>query len=206
MRNPIPLPPLERLNELLEVVEIPEDKFGEWSGLVWKVSRGGTARVGSRAGRLMRRKNRPERLDWQAEVDGVAYYVSRVIYYMTYGEDPGDAEVDHKDQNPLNNNAWNLRLDADGGIQGVNRGIYRNNTSGVVGVYWYKKTRKWRAAVQSESKLKQLGMFTCKLEAARVVNEKWIELGWPEKGRKLNDLKTIACDCGKCSARDDSPT
>ena len=206
MRNPIPLPPLERLNELLEVVEIPEDKFGAWSGLVWKVSRGGTARVGSRAGRLMRRKNRPERLDWQAEVDGVAYYVSRVIYYMTYGEDPGDAEVDHKDQNPLNNNAWNLRLDADGGIQGVNRGIYRNNTSGVVGVYWYKKTRKWRAAVQSESKLKQLGMFTCKLEAARVVNEKWIELGWPEKGRKLNDLKTIACDCGKCSARDDSPT
>jgi hypothetical protein len=118
MRNPIPLPPLERLNELLEVVEIPEDKFGEWSGLVWKVSRGGTAvRVGSRAGRLMRRKNRPERLDWQAEVDGVAYYVSRVIYYMAYGKDPGDAEVDHKDQNWLNNNAWNLRLDVDGDIQ-----------------------------------------------------------------------------------------
>ena len=201
-----PLPPLERLSEQLEVVEIPEDKFGKWSGLVWKVIRRGKAKAGSRAGSLKRLKNQPDRPDWQVQVDGLQYYASRVIYYMTYGEDPGDVQVDHKDRNPLNNNAWNLRLDVDGGIQKVNRGIYRNNKSGVMGVYWCKKTRKWRAAVQSESKLKQLGMFTCKLEAARVVNEKWLELGWPEKGRKLNDLKTIACDCGKCSARDDSPT
>ena len=128
----------------------------------------------------------------------MAYYASRVIYYMTYGEDPGDVEVDHEDQNPLNNNAWNLRLDVDGGIQKVNTGIYRNNTSGVVGVYWYKKTRKWQAYVRIKPKLKHLGYFTCKIEAARVVNEKWIELGWPEMGRKLNDLETIACSCEKC--------
>jgi hypothetical protein len=204
MPNHIPLPPLERLNELLEVVEIPEDKYGEWSGLVWRVSRG-CQRAGSRAGRLIRRKNQPDRFDWQVGVAGMRYIASRVIYYMTYGEDPGDVQVDHKDRNPLNNNARNLRLDVDGGIQKVNTGMRRDNKSGVVGVIWYKKTRKWQAYVKIESKQTHLGMFTCKLEAARVVNAKWIELGWPEKGRKLNDLKTIACDCGKCSARDDSP-
>ena len=205
MRNPIPLPPLERLNELLEVVEIPEDKFGEWSGLVWKVSRGGKAKAGSVAGSLRRPKNRPDRFDWQVRVDGVIYITSRIIYYMTYGEDPGDVEVDHEDQNPLNNNAWNLRLDADGRIQGVNRGMQRNNKCGVVGVGWNKKTRKWRAYVKIESKHKHLGLFTCKLEAARVVNAKWIELSWIEKGRKLNDLSQISCDCSKCSARNDRP-
>lgn len=193
-----PLPPLERLNELFEIVKIPPEKFGEWSGLVWKVKRNGTKGIGSVAGNLMRRKKQPDRLDWLVGVDGLQYYASRVIYYMTYGEDPGDAEVDHKDQNPLNNNARNLRLDADGGIQGVNRGIYRNNTSGVVGVYWCKKMKKWRAAVQSESKLKQLGCFICKLEAARVVNEKWIELGWDKLGRQLNDLESIECNCESC--------
>jgi hypothetical protein len=192
-----PLPTLDRLNELLEVVEIPEDKYGEWSGLVWKVSRG-CQLAGNMAGRLTRPKNRPDRLDWQVGVDGVTYITSRIIYYMTHGEDPGDVEVDHEDRNTLNNNAWNLRLDADGGIQKVNRGIYRNNTSGVVGVAWRKDTRKWLASVRIKSKRKHLGLFTCKTEAARVVNEKWIELGWDKLGRQLNDLKTIACSCEKC--------
>ena len=200
-----PLPPLERLNELLEVVEIPPDKYGVWSGLVWRVNRGGKARAGSVAGTLKPDSKNPDRLDWQAEVDGVAYMASRVIYYMTHGEDPGDVQVDHKDQNPLNNNAWNLRLDVDGGIQGVNKGIYRNNKSGVVGVSRHKGARKWRAYVEIESKKKHLGLFTCKLEAAHEVNEKWKELGWPELGRKLNDLSQISCDCSKCSARNDRP-
>jgi len=196
-----PLPPLERLNELLEVVEIPEDKFGEWSGLVWKVKRNGTRGIGSMVGHLMRPKNRPDRLDWRAEVDGVHYMASRVIYYMTYGEDPGDVQVDHEDRNTLNNNAWNLRLDVDGGIQGVNKGISRSNTSGVVGVTWNKNARKWQAYVKIESKKKHLGYFICKLEAARVANEKWIELGWIELGRQLNDLESIECTCESCVNR-----
>ena len=191
-----PLPPIERLNELLEVVEIPPEKYGVWSGLVRKVSRGGTARAGTVAGFLQRSDVNPKRFNWTIKVDGVNYVASRVIYYMAYGKNPGDVEVDHEDQNWLNNNAWNLRLDISGDIQKVNRGMQSNNASGVMNVSWDNKVRKWRAVVNR----KHLGYFTCKIEAVHAVNEKWRELGWLELGRKLNDLSAIQCDCDKCKS------
>lgn len=199
MTNYRPLPPLERLNELLEVVEIPEDKYGVWSGLIRKVSRGGK-RAGSVAGTLHPDSKNPNRVDWVLDIEGIKYVASRVIYYMTYGKNPGDIQVDHIDQNCLNNNAWNLRLDIDGSIQQVNSPPYRNNTSGVVGVHWQKATGKWRAQVRIKDKQKHLGRFTCKIEAARVVRDKWIELGWHELGRELPDLNKIECECSDCSS------
>jgi hypothetical protein len=192
-----PLPPIKRLNELLEVVEIPPEKYGQWSGLIRKVSRV-SARAGSVAGCLQQSPTNPKRKHWVVRVDGVKYYAPRVIYYMTTGEDPGDVQVDHEDKNWLNNNSWNLRLDVDGDVQPVNRPKYRNNTSGVVGVYWNKSRGKWRACVRENGKQKHLGYFVCKTEAARVVNEKWIEMGWQKKGRELNDLESIECSCECC--------
>jgi hypothetical protein len=193
-----PLPPIERLNELLEVVKIPEDKYGVWSGLVWKVQRNNYVKAGSMAGSPSPDKNNPNRVNWRVRVDGIEYLASRVIYYMTRGEDPGDVQVDHEDQNWLNNNAENLRLDVNNSIQKVNSPMYRNNTSGVVGVYWEKATGKWAAKVRFKGKLKNLGRYTCKIEAARVVQDKWIELGWHELGRKLPDLAEVQCDCSCC--------
>ena len=193
-----PMPPLERLNELLEVVEIPEDKYGEWSGLIRRVGRRGGGKAGSVAGHPHPTPSNPDRINWVVGVEGTYYYASRVIYYMTRGEDPGDAQVDHADQNWLNNNAWNLRLDVDGSVQSVNSPMRRSNTSGVVGVSWHKVTGKWTAQVRIEGRLKYRGLFTCKVEAARVVRDKWIELGWHELGRKLPDLAEIQCECSCC--------
>ena len=189
-----PLPTLDRLNELLEVVEIPEDKFGKWSGLVWKINRGRTAKAGSVAGTLQPDPRLVNRRDWRVKIDRVSYLVSRIIYYMVQEQNPGYLEIDHEDQNWLNNNSCNLRLDNTGRIQQVNRPAQRNNVSGVVNVNWHRIRKKWQAQVDGE----YLGLFACKVEAAHVVNEKWRELGWLELGRKLNDLETIACDCGKC--------
>lgn len=193
-----PLPSLERLNELLEVVDIPPDKYGVWSGLVWKVRRGGKATAGDVAGYLDPALTNPDRVNWRTRIDGIDYVVSRVIYYMTYGVNPGDIQVDHKDQNWLNNNAWNLRLDVDGSIQKVNTPKRRDNTSGVVGVSWRKDLRKWQAYVHVKGKLNYLGCYICKREAARAVRDRWIELGWHKKGRKLPDLNKIQCACGAC--------
>jgi len=195
MPNYKPMPPLERLNELLKVVEIPLDKYGVWSGLVWQVRRNGTKGVGSVAGSLRLPSGKPGRMDWRIRVDGVYYYASRIVYYMTRGEDPGNIQVDHKDQNPLNNNEWNLRLDVDGDIQSVNQPMRRDNTSGMSGVSWHKRAGKWQAHVQIEGKTDHLGYFTCKIEAACAVRDKWIELGWNKLGRELPDLNEIKCSC-----------
>lgn len=193
-----PLPPLERLNKLLEVVDIPPDKYGIWSGLVWKVNRGRTAKVNSVAGYPDLTPSNPNRINWRVRINGVQYLASRIIYYMTYGEDPGETQVDHKDQNWLNNNSCNLRLDIDGNIQKVNTPKQRNNTSGVMGVSWHKTRRKWQASVQINGKQNHLGYFTCKIEAARAVRNKWIDLDWDKLGRKLPDLDKIECDCRRC--------
>ena len=198
MPNPNPFPPLERLHELLEVVEIPPDKYGKWSGLERKGGRGGR-RAESVAGHPHPAASNPARVNWVVRVDDVDYYASRVIYYITHGEDPGDIQVDHEDQNWLNNNAWNLRLDVDGDVQKVNVPMQRNNTSGVVGVSWYKARGKWQAYVTIKGKRKHLGHFTCKLEAARVVRDEWIELGWHELGRELPDLDKVECGCHHCA-------
>lgn len=193
-----PLPPIERLNELLKVVEIPEEKYGILSGLVWRVNRTRAAKVGSMAGCQHKAPSNPKRKNWVVRIDSANYFASRVIYYMTTGENPGNAQVDHIDQNWLNNNAWNLRLDVDGSVRQVNSPRYRNNTSGVVGVCWNKRNKKWMAQVNEDGKQKYLGLFTCKKEAANVVNNKWLELEWDKLGRELNDLENIQCDCGSC--------
>lgn len=192
-----PLPPLKRLNELLEIVEIPPEKYGEWSGLIRKISKC-RWKAGSVAGCPVPSPTNSNRVNWVVRIDGVAYIAARIIYYMTYGKDPGNIQVDHKDQNWLNNNAWNLRLDVDAGIQNVNRPTQRNNTSGIVGVSWYKASEKWIAKVKVKGKDVHLGYYSCKVKAACAVRDKWIELGWERLGRKLPDLSKIQCACGNC--------
>lgn len=194
-----PLPPLERLNELLEIVPIAESQFGTHSGLVCKEKRRGTRGVGGIAGSLASNVQQPGRFDWKVRVDGEVYAASRLIYYMANGVDPGEFEVDHKDTNPFNNNAGNLRLDSENRLlQKHNKKVYSNNTSGVRNMYWDKKAKKWRSQLRYKLKLIDLGFFTCRKEAAFAINEKIIELELDKLGKPLNDPEAIECDCCNC--------
>ena len=192
-----PLPPIELLNELLEIVPIAPSQFEIQSGLVWKVNRTGTARAGSVAGTKKPSLITPGRFDWQVQVDERAYLVSRLIYLMANGVDPGELTVDHEDQNPMNNNVGNLRL-GDDSLQEHNKRPRKDNTSGAVGVCWDKNAKKWRAQLQHEREKFYLGYHTCKIEAARVVNDKILELGLDKIGKPLNDLEALECECCEC--------
>jgi hypothetical protein len=160
-----PMPPLERLNELLEIVEISPDKYGEWSGLVWKVNRSRTAKAGKVAGNLKVHHSRRDKFYWEITIEGKSYYVARVVYYMVHNEDPKDIQIDHIDRNPYNNNVYNLRLDINGDIQIANQSTRRSNTSGVPNVSWHKRLKKWQAylCVMGQRtlfvRLKQLALF-----------------------------------------------
>lgn len=196
-----PMPSLDRLNELLEIVEIPEDKFGEWSGLVWRVSRGRTAKTGGRAGNKKAHHSDKNKFYWEVMIDGKSYYVSRVIYYMTHYEDPRDIQVDHKDRNPYNNNIQNLRLDINRDIQIANQSTRCSNTSGVNNVSWHKRLKKWMAYLSVQGHRIHLGYFVCKIEAAATVYKAYVSHNLVEKGRDLPDLTKIKCGCVRCKTR-----
>ena len=195
MTEPVPLPPLERLNELLEIAPIPKPQIEIQSGLIWKVSRG-NQRAGNVAGhkRSLLRKSR--RVDWVVQVDGRLYMASRVLYFMANGVDPDELQVDHEDQNPMNNNVGNLRL-GDSSLQGHNKRPRIDNTSDAVGVS-QRKNGKWQAELRHKGENFYLGHHTCKIEAARAYNNKAIELELDKIGKPLHDTTKLTCTCSNC--------
>lgn len=66
---------------------------------------------------------------------------------------------DHRDGNSLDNRRANLRLATKGQNCCNRHGLDRNNTSGVRGVMWYKRHRKWTASIRVNGKLHHLGYF-----------------------------------------------
>lgn len=73
--------------------------------------------------------------------------------------------VDHKDRNKLNNRRFNLR-NASQLENTQNRGMQSNNKSGVVGVIWHKRLKKWYAYITVNKKQIFLGTFD-DLDAAK---------------------------------------
>lgn len=200
MPNYKPMPELKRLRELLLVTPIPLRQIGKSSGLIWRVNRGGTAKAGSRAGSRVQNSKQKERFDWVLCIDGINYFAARVIYYMIYEVDPKNYQVDHKDRNADNNNASNLRLDIDGELQKANRSIYKNNTSGIIGVTWDKKTQKWNARLRGKNKPGFLGLYSCKIAAAFAIRSAYVEYELDTRGKTLPVISDISCDCSFCAS------
>lgn len=100
MANYNPLPPLERLQQLLH--------YDTQEGVLrWRVSQG-RAKAGSEAGYV------EEDGYVEVRVDGVRYKAHRIAYYMGTGVDPLAHQVDHcPDPTRTNNRLANLRLAVD---------------------------------------------------------------------------------------------
>lgn len=84
-------------------------------------------------------------------VNGKQYGTHQLIFVMHYGYLP--EEIDHKDNNQLNNCIENLR-EANRQEQLFNRRIPKNNTSGHKNVHWCNTRSKWVVAFQINKKLK----------------------------------------------------
>jgi hypothetical protein len=192
-----PLPPLERLNQLVELHKIIPENYGKHSGLVCKVKRNGIRGVGEVAG--SRRYEKPRnRSVWVIRIDGSYYYVARIIYYMYHKVDPGSFEVDHKDKNTDNNNIDNLRLDIYDNIQDHNKNKRQDNNSGITGVHWRSDINKWVARLRGKNMPGHLGLFSCKLEAAKAINTAIVKNELDKIGKPTVNLNNLSCDCSKC--------
>ncbi len=84
-------------------------------------------------------------------------------------------QVDHINGNGLDNRKVNMRLVGVGENQ-RNMRRAKNNTSGVTGVRWFARTRKWHAYIQVEGRQIHLGYHQTLQAAAEVrrrANEKY---------------------------------
>jgi hypothetical protein len=91
----------------------------------------------------------------------------RFLHRLIAGDPPAGSVVDHLDRNRLDNRKSNLRS-ATFQESTVNRGMFKNNTSGYKGV-WFES--KWRAGVGINGRYVKLGSFETAEDAARAYDE-----------------------------------
>lgn len=85
------------------------------------------------------------------------------------GLQPGDPrEVDHKNRKPWDNRRSNLRICLHRENR-QNNGPGKMNKSGILGVGWDEKRKKWRAQQTFDGKNYFLGRYKRKIDAVRAV-------------------------------------
>ncbi len=96
-------------------------------------------------------------------IDGHQFKAHRLAWLYIYGEFP-KKQIDHVNHDRSDNKISNLR-DVTNQENHKNRGLNKNNTSGVNGVAWNKQLNKWIAYIIVASKRKHLGVFVEMKEA-----------------------------------------
>lgn len=98
-------------------------------------------------------------------------YLHRVIakYLCNRTLLPGEV-IDHIDMDKLNCTISNMRV-CDQSLNGHNRKVQRNTTSGVVGVSWSKEKQKWVVRMKKGNRYSHLGYFDT-VETAKLAYEK----------------------------------
>lgn len=163
MSNPINDLAFDAVSDLLEYA--PE--LGG-SCLRWKVDRRANKTKGRMAG-----AHEPNGY-YRVGINGRNYLAHRLVWLLNTREWPGD-QLDHIDRNPNNNRFENLRQ-VTYAENGQNRNLYKNNTSGYAGVYWYKRDQKWVVQIQAGNKRKYIGAFNTQQEAANAYTKAKTEL------------------------------
>ena len=94
-----------------------------------------------------------------------AVYMHQVVWRLAGGTLAPEHQIDHRDQNGLNNQVANLRA-ATIPQQRRNRRKAANKTSRFKGVSWCTQKRKWRATIGGGKNQKHLGFRTEERAAA----------------------------------------
>ncbi len=127
----------------------------------WKADRGRLAKKGSIAG-CLRRNGYIEIV-----IHSRLYKAHRLAWLYVHGDIP-TVYIDHINGVRSDNRIANLRLASFCENQ---RNCKRKstNSSGVKGVSWHARLKKWRARIYTHNKRLHLGLFTCLEEAEKAI-------------------------------------
>ena len=103
------------------------------------------------------------------------HLVHRLVACEFIENPAGKPCVDHIDRCNTNNFASNLRWCTRSENQ-ANRSKQRNVSSQFIGVYWDKRSKKWRATIQINRRTQGLGCYSDERAASRAYDAKAIEL------------------------------
>lgn len=136
------------------VQELFEYKDGE---LYWKKDVGFKTKKGAKAGHLHCSGY------VRVTIEQRKYLAHRIIFLMFNKEVP--STLDHINGKKDDNRIENLRK-ASFQENGFNKSKYKNNTSGIKGIYWYSRDNRWIARIMVDKKDIYLGSFK-KIEEAQ---------------------------------------
>lgn len=102
------------------------------------------------------------------------YYVHRLAWFLYYGFWP-DGYIDHINGNAADNRLENLR-EATPAQNTFNKKKSINNTSGVKGISWHKRDKKWQAALECNNKMIFVGYFKNLDDAKDAIEKRRLEL------------------------------
>lgn len=98
-------------------------------------------------------------------VSGKQYIFHRLVWIYHHGDIPKTHQIDHINGIKHDNRIENLRLATIAeNAQNVNKRT--DNSSGCIGVSWYKPLQKWRVQIQVHKRKLHLGYFNTKIEAS----------------------------------------
>ena len=116
-----------------------------------KTTRAPNCLAGSEAGTL-----RPDGYRY-IKYNGNLFSAHRIAWLLHYTCWPAD-QIDHANHARDDNAIANLRQ-VTNRENGRNQSLRADNTSGVAGVCWHQPSKKWRARIRIDGKLKHLGVF-----------------------------------------------
>lgn len=91
-------------------------------------------------------------------VDGRLYPAHRLAWLYVHGEWPR-AQIDHINGTKTDNRIANLREATNSQNMQNMRTARSDNTSGLLGVRWHKRDKRWHARIMVDGKARHLGSF-----------------------------------------------
>lgn len=164
--------------------------IAETGEFVWSENCGRGVTPGDFAGcRIASKKTAYVRI----KICGRSYMAHRLVFLYTDGILPDD-QVDHINGDGTDNRKSNLRIVTSTG-NNQNSAMRWNNKTGITGVEWNKRQKRWIACIKVGGKRMQLGSFVSKDEAARVRRDAEGKFGFHPNHGKTQRERMAAEEC-----------